>query len=120
MSDSMVDVDQFRAQAREWIRENLEPRRPKAERELTGDKTHDEISAARALQKRLFDAGYAGITFPSEYGGGGLTAAHDRAFREEAADFVTPDLGVAGGVTFGPIARSLLAHSTPELLQQHI
>ena len=33
---------------------------------------------------------------------------------------MTPDLGVAGGVTFGPIGRSLLAHATPEFLQRHI
>src|SRR5215211_7792912 len=49
-----------------------------------------------------------------------LTAAHERAFREEAAAYVTPDLGVAGSVTYGPIARSLLAHATPEFLQRHI
>ena len=119
MTETMVDLDQFRAQARAWIAANLEPRRRKAGRE-GGDKTAADIDAARALQRRLFDAGYAGISFPAEYGGGGLTAAHERAFREEAADYVTPDLGVAGGVTFGPIARSLLGHATPEFLQRHI
>ncbi len=31
-----------------------------------------------------------------------------------------PDLGVAGGVTFGPIARSMLAHASPEFLERHI
>ena len=120
MTDTMVDIDQFRAQARAWIAANLEPRPTEAGRELGGDKTAADIDAARALQRRLFDAGYAGISFPAEYGGGGLTAAHERAFREEAADYVTPDLGVAGGVTFGPIARSLLGHATPEFLQRHI
>ncbi|HEU4840181.1 MAG TPA: acyl-CoA dehydrogenase family protein [Ilumatobacteraceae bacterium] len=120
MTETMVDIDQFRAQARTWIAANLEPRRAKAERERGGDKTTADIDAARALQRRLFDAGYAGISFPAEYGGGGLSAAHERAFREEAADYVTPDLGVAGGVTFGPIGRSLLGHATPEFLQRHI
>ena len=104
-----------------WIRANLEPRPPTAEpRGAGGDRTREEIAAARALQRRLFDAGYAGITFPAEYGGRGLTAAHERAFREEAAGYVTPDLGVAGGVTFGPIGRSLLAHASPEFLERHI
>ena len=107
MTETMLDIDQFRAQARAWIAANLEPRRPKAGREGGGDRTATDLDAARALQRRLFDAGYAGISFPAEYGGGGLTAGHERAFREEAADYVTPDLGVAGGVTFGPIARSL-------------
>jgi len=115
-----VDVEQFREQARSWIRENLEPRPPTTDRTVSGDRTLESIATARALQRRLFDGGYAGLSFPAEYGGGGLTAAHERAFREEAADHLTPDLGVAGGVTFGPIARSLLAHASPAFLERHI
>ncbi len=118
--DTTVSVDHFREQAREWIRANLEPRRRKTDGDADRDRTDDDIAAARALQRRLFDGGYAGLSYPAEYGGRGLTAAHERAFREEAADYVTPDLGVAGGVTFGPIGRSLLAHATPEFLQRHI
>src|SRR5436190_17523712 len=124
MTDTLVDIDQFRQEARAWIQANLEPRHPVAKtgrgRGVSDAKTADDIAEARALQRKLYDAGYAGITFPVEYGGRGLTAAHERAFREEAAGYVTPDLGVAGGVTFGPIGRSLLAHSTPEFLDEHI
>jgi alkylation response protein AidB-like acyl-CoA dehydrogenase len=120
MTDTTVDVDEFRQQARTWIQANLEPRRPKAERDARSGHTPEDIAKARALQRKLFDGGYAGITYPVEYGGRGLTAGHERAFREEAADYVTPDLGVAGGVTFGPIARSLLAHASPAFLERHI
>ncbi len=109
-------IDEFREHARTWIEANLEPRPRRAD----GGRARQDIRTARALQRRLFDGGYAGISFPAEYGGRGLTGAHERAFREEAADHVTPDLGVAGGVTFGPIARSMLAHATPEFLQRHI
>jgi len=115
-----IDVDTFREEARTWIQANL-ARRPEDEgRPMRRDRTPEEMRVERALQRKLFDAGYAGITYPAEYGGRGLTAAHERAFREEAAGYVTPDLGVAGGVTFGPIGRSLLAHSTPEFLEEHI
>src|SRR3954451_21492583 len=124
MTDTLIDIDQFRQEARAWIQANLEPRPTKVKtgrgRGLSDTKTGDEIAEARALQRRLYDGGYAGITFPTEYGGRGLTAAHERAFREEAAGYVTPDLGVAGNVTIGPIARSILAHSTPEFLDEHI
>jgi alkylation response protein AidB-like acyl-CoA dehydrogenase len=118
--DTTVDLDEFRAGARAWIQANLEPKRTKAQRELDADQVRERIAGARALQRRLFDAGYAGLTYPAEYGGRGLTAAHERAWREEAAGHVLPELGVAGGVTFGPIGRSLLAHATPEFLQRHI
>ena len=115
MSDT-IDVEQFRTEARAWIEANLEPR-PTDGSEPAG---RQDIAVARRLQRKLYDGGYAGLTYPSEYGGRGLTAAHERAFREEAAGYVTPELGVAGGVTFGPIGRSLLAHATPEFLDQHI
>jgi alkylation response protein AidB-like acyl-CoA dehydrogenase len=114
MTDTLTDIDEFRRQARTWIEANLE-RRSDAPAATVAD-----FTAARALQRKLFDAGWAGLSYPAEYGGRGLTPAHERAFREEAAGYVTPDLGVAGGVTYGPIGRSLLAHATPEFLQRHI
>jgi alkylation response protein AidB-like acyl-CoA dehydrogenase len=122
MTDVLIDIDQFRREAREWIQANLEPRRHgvKAGR-ITGDpKTVEEFEQERVLQRRLFDGGYAGISYPVEYGGRGLTAAHERAFREEAAGYVTPDLGVAGSVTYGPIGRSILEHASPSFLERHI
>ena len=119
MSTTTVDVEQFRQEARAWIEANLEPRPPHT-REPSGDRTPEQMAEARALQGRLFAAGYAGISFPVEYGGRGLTTEHERAFRQEAVGYVTPNLGAAGGVTFGPIARSLLAHATPAFLARHI
>ena len=118
--DTTIDVETFRQQARAWIHAHLEPRPRVAGRDIVAPRSVALIDEGRALQRTLYDAGYAGLTFPTEYGGRGLTAAHERAFREEAADHVLPDLGAAGSVTIGPIARSLLAHSRPEFLREHI
>jgi alkylation response protein AidB-like acyl-CoA dehydrogenase len=41
-------------------------------------------------------------------------------WREEACSFVIPSFGGAGSVTMGPIARSMLAHATPQFLARHI
>ncbi|MDQ1423914.1 MAG: hypothetical protein QOD72_1412 [Acidimicrobiaceae bacterium] len=120
MTDTLTDIDQFRREAREWIHSHLEPRPQTKAGRGSDAKTEEEITEARVLQRRLFDAGYAGISFPAEYGGRGLTAAHERAFREEAVGYVTPDLGVAGNVTYGPIARSILAHASPSFIERHI
>ena len=86
-----TDIDQFRAEARAWIEANLERRPPAVDGEPA---RRQDISIARALQRKLYDGGYAGLTYPVEYGGRGLTAAHERAFREEAADYVTPELQI--------------------------
>lgn len=116
-----VDVEEFRRQARAWIAANLERRPPSAGLAVgSEDKTPEEIAASRVVQRTLFDGGYAGISYPTEYGGRGLTAAHERVFREEAVGFVTPDFGGAGHVMFGAIGRSLLAHCSPRFLQRHI
>jgi len=128
MSDSrtigdQLDVDTFRRQAQEWLAANLERRDPaKSVTRLRGvdHKTVEGIKVERAVQRKLYEGGYAGISFPKEYGGRGLTLAHERAFNEEARPYHTPDLGIAGGTTFGVCSRTLLAHASPEFLQRHV
>jgi alkylation response protein AidB-like acyl-CoA dehydrogenase len=120
-ADQMIGLDEFRSQARAWLEANL-PRwaDPSEIRRGAEDPPPDEVAAARVLQRKLFDAGYAGISYPKEYGGAGLSDAHDRVFREESRHFLMPSFGGAGHVTFGPIGRSLLAHSPAEFLARHI
>jgi alkylation response protein AidB-like acyl-CoA dehydrogenase len=121
MSSEAIGLDEFRMEARAWLEANLKRRRysgPQAAR--TETKTPEEIAASRVLQRKLFDAGYAGISFPREYGGRGLSAAHEAVFREEAAGYAMPDFGAAGAVTISAIARSMLAHASPGFLRQHI
>jgi alkylation response protein AidB-like acyl-CoA dehydrogenase len=115
-----IEIDEFRAEARSWLEANMEPR-PRASRLVGSDsRTPEEIAASRILQRRLFDGGWAGISYPKEYGGRGLTGAHERAFRQEALGYVMPDFGGAGHVMFGAIGRSLLAHASPAFLHRHI
>jgi alkylation response protein AidB-like acyl-CoA dehydrogenase len=118
-TDDVIGLDEFRAEVRAWLAANLE-RQPAGVQDGGEARSDEEVAAARPLQRRLFDAGYAGISFPREYGGRGLTAEHERVFREESRDFVTPHFGGAGHVTFSAIARSMLAHASPEFLSRHI
>ena len=119
MTETM-DLEEFRREARSWVQDNLERRVGDSARTSSEDKSPEEIAASRVLQRKLFDAGFAGISYPKEYGGRGLTPAHDRVWREETIDYVTPDFGGAGHVMFGAIGRSLLAHCTPEFLERRI
>jgi alkylation response protein AidB-like acyl-CoA dehydrogenase len=123
VSTDQVDIETFRREARAWLAANLERRDPKSSgRRLRGvdHKTVEGIAEQRVLQRRLFDGGYAGISYPAEYGGRGLTLEHERVFNEEATEFAVPDFGVAGGTTFGVCARTLLAHASPAFLRTHI
>src|SRR5699024_1075150 len=44
----------------------------------------------RELQKKLYAGGFAGICFPKEYGGLGLSPAHQEAFSEESEPYQMP------------------------------
>ena len=115
------DIASFRARAREWIRENLEPSDGPG-LFLRGDLSDEEemalVERDRKLQRRLFDAGLAGICVPREYGGQGLTPAHQAALNEELTGYEYPErLQVP---TFSPCAAVLLEFGTEEQKRQHL
>jgi alkylation response protein AidB-like acyl-CoA dehydrogenase len=122
MADGEPDVERFRTDARAWLAANMQRRRGDelARPRGAGHQSVEKLTAARALQKQVYEAGYAGITWPEEYGGQGLTAAHERAFHEEAAGYEMPNLGVAGGTTLGVCALTMLEHASPDFLRRHI
>ncbi|GEL21220.1 acyl-CoA dehydrogenase [Pseudonocardia sulfidoxydans NBRC 16205] len=116
MSDA--DLDAYRARARSWLEANLEPvgsPRPRAT-----DVDPGFLAEERRRQRELCSAGYAGIAWPSTYGGQGLSSRHERVFNEEAEGFRTPDFGVLGQTTFGICVPTMLAHGSPELLARHV
>src|SRR6185437_2034209 len=81
-------VTSFRDRARSWLAANA-PRRSGAG---GGDEvgSGSGLAGQRAFQARLYDAGFAGITWPTEYGGQGLTNAEQIAFSQEARDYALP------------------------------
>src|SRR5262249_61263414 len=86
----------------------------------SGDDTVEYLTAQRALQRKVYEAGYAGITWPKEYGGQGLSGEYERAFNQEARGYVMPDLGIAGGATLGVCGPTMVAHASPEFLQREV
>lgn len=77
-------VESFRARARRWLKDNLPP----APEHSEGN--NKQWERARELQRKLHDGGFAGICYPKEYGGLGLTPAHQRAFSEESLSYEMP------------------------------
>jgi alkylation response protein AidB-like acyl-CoA dehydrogenase len=79
-----------------------------------------KLAEQRALQRKLFEAGYAGLTWPAEYGGRGLTREHELVFAEESRPYRMPNFSIVGLTTFAVCGPTLLAHGSPELLARHI
>ncbi|HTF12373.1 MAG TPA: acyl-CoA dehydrogenase family protein, partial [Asanoa sp.] len=73
---------------------------------------------ARELQRILFDGGFAGLCYPTEYGGQGLTPAHQRVFNEESAGYEMPLL--LNVPTFSICAPAILDFGTEEQKQQFL
>jgi alkylation response protein AidB-like acyl-CoA dehydrogenase len=110
----MPALPEYRAQARAWITANLER---KADEASAGEvKDPAAMAAHRALQRKVYEAGYSGIAWPVEYGGQGLPPEYELAFEEEAADFVLPAYALHSG-TFGCNVPTMLVHAQPEFLR---
>jgi alkylation response protein AidB-like acyl-CoA dehydrogenase len=65
-----------------------------------GGNDQDILAATKTFQQALTDAGLAGLTYPVEFGGQGLTKAHERIFREEYANYpeMTGQLVISHGM----------------------
>jgi alkylation response protein AidB-like acyl-CoA dehydrogenase len=80
--------DDFRARARAWLAANA-PRRSSGEDD--GESGQTTLADQKAFQAKLYDAGFAGITWPKEYGGQGLTGAEQIAWSQESRDYDLPN-----------------------------
>jgi alkylation response protein AidB-like acyl-CoA dehydrogenase len=75
---------QFRQAARDWLHENVfRERRPHGGEEM---RDYDKM-----WQKRQFDGGWAGVSWPQEYGGMGLGLTRQLIWYEEYARAHAPD-----------------------------
>ena len=121
MTDEVEDLDAFRQRARSFIRANL---REVGQLSLSilGTGGDDEELAAvardREVQRLLFDAGLAGICVPREYGGQGLTPAHQQVLNEELVGFEFPMRMQAPTMT--PCLPVILEFGTEEQKQRHV
>jgi len=109
----MEDIESFRRRAAEWLAASM-PRRS-GRREMAQD---ERVAHNRELQRTLFDGGFAGIVFPVEYGGQGLTPQHQRAFTQESAGYEMPLL--FNVPTLGILAPTLLDFGSEEQKRRHL
>ncbi|HET7572703.1 MAG TPA: acyl-CoA dehydrogenase family protein, partial [Gaiellaceae bacterium] len=99
---------EFRAGLRAWIDANL----PEDKKGGRGGAQRFDDPFVREWSRKLYEAGYAGLTWPKEYGGAGAPYSFQAIFYEEmAAAQAPPHVGVIGLGMAGP---TIIAHGSEE------
>jgi alkylation response protein AidB-like acyl-CoA dehydrogenase len=103
----------FREELRAWIAANL----PESHRGGRGGAQRFE-EFGREWSRKLYDAGYAGLTWPTEYGGAGAPYSHQAILYEEmAAAAAPPHIGVIGLGMAGP---TIMVHGTDDQKSKYL
>jgi alkylation response protein AidB-like acyl-CoA dehydrogenase len=114
----MEDLHAFRARAREWAAAHLDPLNG-ADPFLGHAKDDaDQVVRAKAIQRKLWDGGFAGLCYPVEYGGQGLAPQYQQAFNEESRGYELPILVNTPTLTI--ILPTILEFGTEEQKQRYI
>ncbi|HYP54180.1 MAG TPA: acyl-CoA dehydrogenase [Pyrinomonadaceae bacterium] len=96
----------FRDEFRAWLAANVPERW--AGGSLNSEDSADFVEYLRAWQRKLFEAGWAGISWPKEYGGRGASLVEQAIFQEELARADAPQLvGTIGLSLVGPTVIAL-------------
>lgn len=102
----------FREECRDWLHANV-----------TGERRPMDAEAAiqfdKAWQRRLFDAGWAGINWPKEYGGRGLSIVQQVIWLEEYAKAHAPWIG-ANFVGINHGGPTLILNASEEQKAYHL
>ena len=98
----------FREELRAWVEANL----PADKRGGRGGAQRFDDPFMREWSRKLYEGGYAGLTWPKEYGGAGAPYSFQAILYEELAAVQAPShVGVIGLSMAGP---TIVAHGTEE------
>jgi alkylation response protein AidB-like acyl-CoA dehydrogenase len=108
--------EQFRAELRAWLSTNVPPA-------WTSGNTNEEergeyFEFLRNWQKKVYDAGWAGVSWPKEYGGRGAATMEQAIWQEEWARAEAPALINALGLYL--IGPTIITAGTPEQKQRFL
>ena len=114
----------FRAEARSWLESHATVRSPEAARrrprwrDPSPEAQAAHVAACRAWQATLHEGGWAGITWPTAYGGRGGTPMQQIIFNQEQARFEVS----SGALTIGlaMVGPTLIAWGTEDQQSRYL
>jgi len=105
----------FRDELRAWLRENLAD---ELATPVPAMGAEAGVERRRRWQRRVYEAGYAGVSWPKQYGGRGLSAIESMIVGEEMARAKAPDtINVIGLNMAGP---TIIHHGTPAQKERYL
>ncbi len=110
-----TEEQKFRDELRAWLAANVPEPFPGATSE---EEKGEYFNFLRVWQRKVFDAGWAGLSWPKEYGGRGAKLIEQAIFSEEWARAEAPPLiNVLGMSLIGP---TIIAVGTPEQKNRYL
>jgi alkylation response protein AidB-like acyl-CoA dehydrogenase len=115
-----VDLNDTPEQAeyREKVRAWLEAHREEAPPRGGSVEDDDYVNARRAWQRKLAEAGLAGVTWPQEFGGQGRGPIEQVITNQEISRADVP--GILDGIGLGMLGPCLIAHGSEEQKTRHL
>jgi acyl-CoA dehydrogenase len=127
-----MSVEDFASKARVFLEANAERKEVKKKftwgegtdnvsmfEERSRDAEMEVLRKAKEWQAKRFDNGFGWITGPTEYGGAGLSNAHERAYNQVEREYRTAPLGVFQ-IGLGMVAPTILAHASDVAKEKYI
>lgn len=106
------EQENFRHKVSEWLANNWNP-----SIDRLPDNAEERAQFLREWDRKLFDAGFAGIACPKEYGGQGLTQIEEIILNEELGKVNAPEGNIIGKILLAP---TLLVLGTDEQKKRYI
>jgi alkylation response protein AidB-like acyl-CoA dehydrogenase len=104
---------QYRAKIRAWLEDHKHEAPP-----TSGALEGEYLAARRAWQGRLAEAGLAGVTWPTEFGGQGLGPIEQVITQQEISRARVP--GILDVIGVGMLGPTIIAHGTDEQKSRYL
>jgi len=106
----------FRDRLRQWLQANLPPGWGTTLFEPVD--LYAKVAFLKDWSRKLYAAGYAGLSWPKEYGGAGATLMEQVIFNEEVARFKAPT--PYNGIALGMVGPTLIEVGTEAQKQRYL
>ncbi|MBW1643221.1 MAG: acyl-CoA dehydrogenase family protein, partial [Deltaproteobacteria bacterium] len=119
MENTKKELQEFRAEVSAWMKEN-KPKDPGFLLPQTFMEvgSEEQLDFLRDWQRKVYDAGYLGMSWPEEYGGRGLPSVYQNIADEEMSHHRVPIMiNIIGMGWAGPL---ILKDGTEEEKQKYL